>query len=110
MAIPTTRYERLSAVLSEHTMIGSKTTTYIVTHIDEICIVFSENNSTKKVMIPTDVALEWISAYEFGLINTKMSSREMREIVKKKSDWAAHIHAFETHLSAIVRAWAQSDI
>lgn len=30
-------------------------------------------------MIPTDVALEWIGAYEFNLIDTSMNSRAMRD-------------------------------
>ena len=58
-------------------------------------------------MIPTDVVLEWISAYEFGLINTEMKSREMRQIISPKSEWAKFIHGFDTHLAAIIRAWSE---
>ena len=58
------------------------------------------------MMIPTDVALEWVGAYEFGLITTSTSSRKMRDVVKSHSDWAPFQHGFETHLSAIVSAWA----
>ncbi len=106
MAIPTTRYDRLR-VLLEGTVIRSKQKTYHVCHVDEMCLVFSESDTTKKVMIPTDVALEWISAFEFGLINKEMKSREMRGIIRDKSEWAAFIHGFDTHLAAIVRAWSE---
>ena len=57
-------------------------------------------------MIPTDVALEWIGAYEFGIIDINMKSRAMRDAVKSHSEWAPFQHGFDTHLSAIVNAWA----
>ena len=33
-------------------------------------------------MIPTDVALQWIAALEFGLIDETMDARTMREKVR----------------------------
>ena len=57
-------------------------------------------------MLPTDVVLEWISAYEFGIIELRMDAREMREKVKGHSEWAPYQHGFETHLRALVFAWA----
>ena len=105
MAIPTTRYARLHELL-EGKVIPSKQTVYHCCHVDEMCIVFSESGGTQKVMIPTDVALEWIAAYEFGLINIGMKSREMRDVVKTHSEWASFQHGFETHLGALVNAWA----
>ena len=47
-----------------------------------------------------------VGAYEFGLITTSTASRKMRDVVKSHSDWAPFQHGFETHLSAIVFAWA----
>jgi hypothetical protein len=105
MAIPTTRYARLQEVL-EGKIITSKRVAYHCCHVDQLAIVFSESEGTQKVMLPTDVALEWIGALEFGLINLQMDARKMREVVKSHSEWAPHQHGFETHLSAIVNAWA----
>jgi len=109
MAIPTTRFDRLQDLL-EGTVIKSKMTVYHCCHVDNMSLVFSESEGTRKVMLPTDVVLEWISAYEFGLINLKMNAREMRDVVKNKSDWAPFQHGFETHLRAIVEAWASKKI
>ena len=105
MAIPTTRFARLHEILHGNIIPGKKTA-YHCCHVDEMCIVFSESEGTQKVMIPTDVALEWVGAYEFGLITTSTASRKMRDVVKSHSDWAPFQHGFETHLSAIVFAWA----
>jgi len=105
MAIPTTRYARLHELLNGK-IIPSKNTAYHCGHVDELCIVFTESQGTRKVMIPTDVALEWIGAYEFNLIDTSMNSRAMRDKVTSHSEWASFQHGFETHLGAIVNAWA----
>ncbi len=59
-------------------------------------------------MIPTDLALEWVQAYDFGLIHMNMNAREMRDIVKEHSAWAAYQHGFETQMYAIVKTWAES--
>lgn len=107
MSIPTTRFARLCALL-DGGVIPSRNTTYHCCHIDEYSIVFSGSEGTRKVMIPTDVALEWISVYEFGLITIEMKGRDMRDIVTKHSEWAPFQHGFETHLRAIISAWATS--
>lgn len=70
-------------------------------------ILFAESDTTGRIMIPTDLALEWIHAYEFGLIELKEQSRSMRKKVAKTSRWAPFQHGFETHLAAIVRAWSE---
>jgi len=105
--IPTTRFARLYEMIDGRAIPSSKLL-YHCSHIDELCVVFSESNSTRKVMLPTDVVLEWISAYEFGIINIAMSSRDMRDKIKAHSEWAPYQHGFETHLSAIVKVWAKS--
>ena len=107
MSIPTTRYARLQELLKGR-VISSKKTTYHCCHIDELSIVFSESEGTRKVMLPTDVVLEWISAYEFGIIDLNMDARSMRENVKDHSEWAPYQHGFETHLQALVSAWASN--
>jgi len=108
MSIPTTRFGRLRDLLVG-SVIASTNTTYHCCHIDELSIVFSESEGTRKVMIPTDVVLEWIAAYEFNLIDLEMSSRSMRDKIKNHSEWASYQHGFETHLKALVIAWAKSD-
>lgn len=104
MSIPITRFASLKDLL-EGSVISSKKTTYHCCHIDELAMVFSESEGTRKVMLPTDVVMEWISAYEFGVINIGMGAREMREEVTQHSEWAPFQHGFETHLMAIVLAW-----
>jgi len=81
---------------------------YYCSHADEQSIVFARTPDTGKIMIPTELAIEWVRAYEHGLINLNMTSREMRGIVQGNSDWAAYQHGFETHLQAIVKTWAET--
>jgi len=102
--IPTTRFARLQQLLEGQSITSSKTS-YFCCHIDELALVFSDSDGTKKVMIPTDVALEWIAALEFGVITSSMDARAMREKIKDHSEWAPYQHGFETHLKAIVNAW-----
>ena len=107
MTVATTRFARLCDLL-DGGVIPARNTTYHCCHIDELSIVFSSSEGTRKVMIPTDVVLEWVAAYEFGLINFDMDARVMRDTIKKHSEWAPFQHGFETHLRAIVFAWATS--
>jgi hypothetical protein len=107
MKAPSTRFARLCTLL-DGTVISGRNTTYHCCHINDLCIVFSSSEGTRKVMIPTDVVLEWIAAYEFGLIHFDMDARKMRDIIKSHSEWAPYQHGFETHLRAIVFAWATS--
>ncbi len=109
MGIATTRFGALKNMI-EGSVISSKNTTYHCCHIDEMSVVFSQSEGTGKVMLPTDVVLEWISAYEFGVINIGMSAREMRNEMKLHSEWAPYQHGFETHLNALVHAWASRNI
>ena len=106
MTIPTSRYGILKNLL-ENRVISSKKTTYHCCHIDGLAIVFSESDGTKKVMLPTDMVLEWIAAYEFGIINAGMLARDMRNQMTLHSDWAPFQHGFETHLMAIILAWSK---
>ena len=89
-------------------VISSKRTVYHCIHICETSIIFSQTDGTGKVMIPTEVALEWIEAFQSGKINLGMKSREMRDLVKSRSEWASYQHGFETHLSSLVQAWSNS--
>ena len=108
MATQISQYSKLESLL-DGKIITSKRKTYHCSHIDEMCIVFSETGETRQVMIPVVVALEWISALESGLISIGMTSRAMREVVVRDSSWAPFQHGFETHLHAIVLTWHNSN-
>ena len=108
MATQMNQFSKLESLLDGN-IISSKRKTYHCSHIDEMCIVFSETDKTQQVMIPVVVALEWISALESGLINMSMTSRAMREIVTRNSSWAPYQHGFETHLHAILLTWHNSN-
>jgi len=69
-------------------------------------VIFSKSESTGQIMLPMDLVLEWVQAYDFGLIKLSMSAREMRNIVSAQSSWATYHHGFETQLCAIVNAWS----
>lgn len=99
------RLEKLQRIL-ENKVISSKMTAYYCKHIDGVSTIFSESEGTRKVMIPTDVILEWISALESGMIDIEMKAREMRNIVKSNSEWAPYQHGFETHLKTILLVWS----
>ena len=103
-SIPPTRFATLRELL-EGKEIAAMKTTYHCCHVDELALIFSESDGTRKVMIPTDVALEWISALEFGITDESMDARTMRDRIKPHSEWAPYQHGFETHLRAIVQVW-----
>lgn len=81
---------------------------YYVSFADPTVIIFARTPDTGKIMVPTELALEWIRAYQHGLINLDMTAREMRGIVQENSDWAAYQHGFETQMYAIVKTWAEA--
>ena len=99
-----TRYGRLKAVL-ENNVIPSKSTAYHIIHVDEISVIFAPTKTTGKVMLPTDLVLEWIAAYEFGIINFNMETKELRRIINQSSEWANHFNGWDTHFRAILKAW-----
>lgn len=101
------RLHELIAFLQGRTF-GAAHANYVCIHADHVATVFEATAKTGKVMLPTDLILEWIQALEFGLITAEAHPRKMREIVKTHSRWAAHLHGFETHLAAIVSAWHEA--
>jgi hypothetical protein len=86
--------------------IAHKRGTYLCEVANEAVVVFRETATTGRVMLPTDLVLEWVQAYEFGLIQPEDKARTMRLKVIPSSRWAPFQHGFETHLAAIVAAWA----
>ena len=97
---------RLDRILKS--LLDSSRANYQCIHFDELCSVFVLTANTGKVMIPTDLDLKWIYAYEQGLVNLEMTSRTMRDKIKEHSEWSSLQHGFETHLYAIVATWAKS--
>lgn len=87
--------------------VRSERASYSCIFMDDMCTVF-ESSGTRKVMIPTEVILEWVHAYDQRSITHMMSAREMREIVTEGSEWAPYQHGFETHLKAVVYTWAEN--
>ena len=81
---------------------------YRCMYIDTVATIFEPTEGTGRVMIPTDLLLEYINALRLNIINARMDPRTMREQVKGDSVWAPYQHGFETHISAVVRAWAAS--
>ena len=92
--------------LLENKAVSSGHTDYTCAYFDDACIIFAATEKTKTVMIPTDVALEWVMAYDFGIIKLEDGARGMRDKIKDRSKWASYHHGFETHLYAIVKTWA----
>ena len=103
---PISLFENLKNLI-ENKKVFSDRAEYVCVHIDERCTIFAESDTTRKVMIPTDLIIEWVSAYNLGIIISTMSAREMREKIAPKSDWARYQHGFETHLKAVVYTWAE---
>ena len=101
------RFNRLDSLSEaiEGKVLRSIKAEYRCIHLDSNFTVFDRTKGTKKVMIPTEVLLEWISCYEDGLITEGMTARECREVVRRKSEWASQLHSFETHLFAVLEAW-----
>ncbi len=87
--------------------ISSARSAYRCTVANETIILFALSENTNKVMLPTDLVLEWISAYETGVITLNDKARDMRDKITPRSSWAKYQHGFETHLFAIVSAWAE---
>lgn len=92
--------------LLRHKPLKASRVEYLCEEANDDFILFAESDTTGKIMIPLDLALEWIHAHEFGLIDLKERSRLMRKKVAKTSRWAPSQHGFEPHLTAIVRAWS----
>jgi hypothetical protein len=88
--------------------INSSRAEYYCSYADSTVIIFARTPDTGKIMVPTELASEWVRAYDHGLINLDMTAREMRGIVQDNSDWAAYQHGFETQMYAIVKTWAEA--
>jgi len=99
---------QLVSLLHNQSIEGAiKGNSYTCTHADFYCIIFDSNSKSKKVMLPMDVALEWIEAYLDGKIYPEYKSRDKRDIITEYSTWSTTLHSFESHLNAILRAYIE---
>ena len=99
---------QLVTLLRNNEIKGSKKgNTYSCLHADLNCIVFDSNSKSKKVMIPMDVASEWIEAYLGKKIYPEWKSRLKRDTITEYSLWSTTLHSFESHLSAILMAYIE---
>ena len=99
----------LARIMEGQTIISARSE-YHCSLVNEFFVVFDETDRTGKIMLPTDLVMEWIEAMEDGVINTSMSARRCRRIVSKNSVWATQLHTFETHLKAIANHWQSSKV
>ena len=104
--IPTASLLKLKDLL-DGSEISSARTQYQCCHFGELAVVFSASDGTKKVMLPTEVVFEWVSAFDAGVIDDSMNAQQMRDAITEHSEWATYQHGFTTHLRAIVNAWAK---
>jgi len=86
-------------------VIQSSRSAYRCIHADSISIVFEGTDKTKAVIIPTDLAMEWVEAQDRGDITDSMRLKRKRKIVSKTSRWSSYLHGSESHLNAIIQEW-----
>ena len=86
-----------------------KNKSYHCSHIDQFCIIFEADEVGGKAIIPTEVAIEWIEAFESGLVYENYTSNERVAEIGARSSWSNYCHGFTSHLDAIVRAYQNSE-
>ena len=98
--------EQLIQLLHEKTIQGiKKNNSYTCIHAGYKCIIFDSNKTSKKVMIPMDIAIEWIQALIDSKIYIEYTSRLKRDTITKDTVWSTTNHSFESHLNAILRIY-----
>lgn len=100
------KYPDLVKVILNQSLPGKiKSKSYYCSHIDQNCIIFEADKKGGKAIIPTEVALEWIDAFESGRVYDNYTSKERVKEIGALSDWSNYCHGFTSHLDAIVRAY-----
>ena len=103
------KYPDLVKAIFGQTLPGKKKNkTYHCSHVDQHCIIFEADEAGGKAIIPTEVAIEWIEAFEAGLVYDNYTSKERVKEIGARSDWSNYCHGFTSHLDAIVRAYQNS--
>ena len=82
-----------------------KNNSYACIHAGYRCIIFDSNNTSKKVMIPMDIAIEWVQALIDSKIYIEYAGRLKRDTITKNTVWSTTNHSFESHLNAILRLY-----
>lgn len=97
--------EELATWMRGRTFASAKST-YRVIDANAVYVLFESTGSTGRVMLPTTLVLEWITAAINGRFSAADDPRAMREkVYAQGSQWAKQLHSFETHLAAVVRGW-----
>ena len=98
--------EQLIQLLHEKTIQGiKKNNSYTCIHAGYKCIIFDSNKTSKKVMIPMDIAVEWVQALIDSKIYIEYTSRLKRNTITQDTLWSTTNHSFESHLNAILRTY-----
>lgn len=90
--------------------VSSEQTSYRVIDANSQAVIFGATARTGSVMLPTELIHEWVAAWCNGVITETHAPREMRDLVAPASGWAKQLHSFETHLAAVVVAWAAEQV
>ena len=103
------KYPLLVRAIHDRSLSGKKKyKSYYCSHIDQYYIIFEADEVGGKAIIPTEVAIEWIEAFESGLVYDNYTSKERVKEIGALSDWSNYCHGFTSHLDAIVRAYQKS--
>ncbi|GEM_PF-5463552 len=103
------KYPLLVRTILDRSLPGKKKNkSYYCSHIDNHCIIFEADEAGGKAIIPTEVAIEWIEAFESGLVYDNYTSKERVKEIGALSNWSNYCHGFTSHLDAIVRAYQES--
>lgn len=97
----------VKAILGKSLPGKMKNKSYYCSHIDQFCIIFEADEVGGKAIIPTEVAIEWIEAFESGLVYDNYTSKERVAEIGARSSWSNYCHGFTSHLDAIVRAYLE---
>lgn len=100
------KYSQLVRAILDRSLPGkNKNKSYHCSHIDQHCIIFEADDAGGKAIIPTEVALEWIDAFESGLVYDNYTAKERVKEIGAHSQWSNYCHGFTSHLDATVRAY-----
>ena len=100
----TSRFRFLQSLAGAGPLAGSK---YAIESVDHQAVLFQATMRTGVLMLPTELVVEWLIGYDRKIISVEMNAREMRDRIVDGSIWAKQLHSFETHLRAVVLAYAQ---
>lgn len=89
---------------TENTLVPSAKVSYLVAKSDATSIELWNNRieaEAIKVTLPREMIREWASYIEANSLSEKTLARDIREVVKKSSQFSDQLHSFETHLKCL---------